>query len=55
MTAIITFEDAGGGKTKCAAPVLHWAVADRETHEKMCFRQGWGQCLDQLVALTAKV
>lgn len=51
MTVIITFEDLGGGKTKYTARVLHWTVEDRETHEKMGFHQGWGQCADQLAAL----
>jgi uncharacterized protein YndB with AHSA1/START domain len=54
MTVIITFEDAGGGKTKYTARVQHWSVADRETHEKMGFHQGWGQCADQLNALVTK-
>jgi uncharacterized protein YndB with AHSA1/START domain len=30
-------------------------VADRETHEKMGFHQGWGICTDQLTALVAKI
>jgi uncharacterized protein YndB with AHSA1/START domain len=51
MTAILTFEDAGDGKTKYTARARHWTVADRETHEKMGFHQGWGQCADQLEAL----
>jgi uncharacterized protein YndB with AHSA1/START domain len=50
MTVILTFEDEGG-KTKYTALVRHWTVADRETHEKMGFYQGWGQCTDQLEAL----
>jgi uncharacterized protein YndB with AHSA1/START domain len=54
MTAIITFEDAGPGKTKYTARALHWTTADRDEHEKMGFHQGWSQCLDQLVALVKK-
>jgi uncharacterized protein YndB with AHSA1/START domain len=50
MTVILTFEDEGG-KTKYTALVRHWTVADRETHEKTGFYQGWGQCTDQLEAL----
>jgi uncharacterized protein YndB with AHSA1/START domain len=50
MTVILTFEDEDG-KTKYTALVRHWTVADRETHEKMGFYQGWGQCTDQLEAL----
>jgi uncharacterized protein YndB with AHSA1/START domain len=52
MTVILTFEDEGG-KTKYTARVRHWTVADRETHEKMGFHQGWGLCTDQLAALAA--
>src|SRR5918993_5824545 len=54
MTLILTFEDEGG-KTRYTARVLHWAVADREAHEKMGFHEGWGQCADQLAALVAKL
>ena len=54
MSVILTFEDEGG-KTNYTARVLHWTAADRETHEKMGFYQGWGQCTDQLEALAAKL
>jgi uncharacterized protein YndB with AHSA1/START domain len=50
MTVVLTFENESG-KTKYTALVRHWTVADRETHEKMGFYQGWGQCADQLEAL----
>lgn len=55
MTATLTFEDLGGGKTRYTARVLHWSVAARETHEKMGFHEGWGLCTDQLEALVAKI
>jgi uncharacterized protein YndB with AHSA1/START domain len=55
MTVILTFEDAGAGKTKYTAVVRHWTVADRETHEKMGFHEGWGKATDQLEALVAKL
>lgn len=55
MTAIITCEDLGGGKTRYTARALHWTVADREAHEKMGFHEGWGQCADQLAELAAKI
>lgn len=55
MTATVTFEDLGDGKTRYTARVRHWSVADREAHEKMGFHQGWGQCADQLAALAAKL
>lgn len=54
MTVILTFEDQGG-KTKYTALARHWTVADRKTHEKMGFHQGWGICTDQLAALAAKL
>jgi uncharacterized protein YndB with AHSA1/START domain len=54
MTVIITFADEGG-KTRYTARVRHWTVADRETHEKMGFHEGWGRCTDQLAALAAKI
>ena len=51
FTAILTFEDLGGGKTRYTARARHWTAADRETHEKMGFHEGWGICTDQLAAL----
>ncbi len=54
MTVILTFGDEGG-KTRYTAGVRHWTVADRETHEKMGFHEGWGRCADQLAALVAKL
>lgn len=54
MTIVLTFEDVGG-KTKYTARVLHWTIADRETHEKMGFHQGWGQCADQLATVAANI
>ena len=54
MTAIITFEDAGPGKTRYIARARHWTKDDRDIHEKMGFHPGWSQCLDQLVALVNK-
>jgi uncharacterized protein YndB with AHSA1/START domain len=53
MTVVVTFEDEGG-KTQYSARVVHWAVADREAHEKMGFHQGWSQCADYLAALVTK-
>jgi uncharacterized protein YndB with AHSA1/START domain len=54
MTVILTFEDVGG-KTRYTARVRHWTVADRETHEKMGFHEGWGQATDQLAALATRI
>lgn len=50
MTLILTFEEQDG-KTLYTARVKHWTVEDRETHEKMGFHAGWGQCTDQLEEL----
>jgi uncharacterized protein YndB with AHSA1/START domain len=54
MTLILTFENEGG-KTRYTARARHWTVEDRETHEKMGFHEGWGQCADQLAELVAKI
>ena len=48
MTAIVTFADAGGGKTAYKAVALHKNLADKEMHEKMGFHDGWGTTADQL-------
>lgn len=53
MTGILTFENAGDGKTRYTARVRHWTVADREAHERMGFETGWGIATDQLAALAA--
>jgi uncharacterized protein YndB with AHSA1/START domain len=55
MTVVLTFEEAGDGKTKYTARVLHWTVADREKHEQMGFHKGWGQCADQLAAVVESI
>jgi len=48
MTAVITFADAGGGKTAYKAVALHATEADREKHEQMGFHDGWGTVAGQL-------
>jgi len=53
MTVILTFEPVRG-KTRYTARVHHWSAADRETHEKMGFHEGWGRCTDQLAELVSK-
>jgi uncharacterized protein YndB with AHSA1/START domain len=54
FTAILTLEDHGTG-TRYIARALHKDEADRKTHEDMGFIEGWGQCLDQLLELIAKM
>ena len=51
FTGILTFEDAGAGKTKYTARVVHWTREDCEAHEKMGFHQGWSIATDQMTAL----
>ena len=51
MTAIVTMEDAGDGKTLYRAVALHKSLADRDMHEQMGFQEGWGKCADQLEEL----
>ena len=55
MTAIMTLEDAGEGRTRYRATALHRNEADRDTHEKMGFHEGWGTCADQLGELAAEL
>lgn len=53
FTAIVTLEDAGEGKTLYRAVALHATRADRDTHERMGFHDGWGTCADQLGEIAA--
>jgi len=48
FTAVVTFADAGNGKTAYRAVALHRDVADREKHEQMGFNEGWGTVAGQL-------
>jgi uncharacterized protein YndB with AHSA1/START domain len=48
MTAIVTFADAGNGKTSYKAVAMHKDTTDRDNHEKMGFQDGWGTVADQL-------
>lgn len=54
FTAIITLESQGSG-TRYTATAIHRDEATRKRHEEMGFYQGWGQCLDQLVAHFKKI
>jgi len=51
MTAVITFADAGDGKTAYKAVALHKDVADKEAHDNMGFQDGWGTTARQLEEL----
>lgn len=48
FTAVVTFADAGNGKTAYKAVALHRNEADRATHENMGFQDGWGTVAKQL-------
>ena len=48
FTAVVTFADAGNGKTAYKAVALHRNENDRETHENMGFQDGWGTVAKQL-------
>ena len=48
MTAIVTLEDAGEGRTLYRAVALHKDVKDRDTHAEMGFQDGWGTVAGQL-------
>lgn len=51
MTAVISFADAGDGKTHYKAVALHKDEKDRATHEQMGFHDGWGTTAGQLEQL----
>ena len=53
FTAIVTLEDEGDGRTRYRAVALHASEADRDTHAKMGFEEGWGTCADQLGEVAA--
>jgi uncharacterized protein YndB with AHSA1/START domain len=53
FTAIMSLEDAGGGRTRYRAVALHRNEADRETHARMGFSEGWGTCAAQLEEVAA--
>lgn len=54
FTAVTTFEEMPGGKTKYTARALHWSAANKNRHEQMGFHHGWGESLDRLVALVTR-
>ncbi|HEX6956343.1 MAG TPA: SRPBCC family protein [Ferrovibrio sp.] len=55
MTAIVTFEAAGAGKTRYHVRCLHWTAEDCAAHEQMGFHAGWAQCAEQLAELVARI
>jgi uncharacterized protein YndB with AHSA1/START domain len=55
MTAIVTFEDLGGGKTRYTAIARHRIAETAQQHEAMGFSAGWGTVADQLEAYAQTV
>lgn len=54
FTAIITFEALPDGRARYTATARHWTSENTKKHAEMGFHQGWGVCLDQLVALASE-
>jgi uncharacterized protein YndB with AHSA1/START domain len=50
MTAILTFEDIGNGRTRYTATARHRSAEAAKTHADMGFYDGWGTVVDQLEA-----
>ena len=50
MTAILTFADAGPGRTRYTAVVRHRSKDAAENHKQMGFHDGWGTVATQLEA-----
>lgn len=50
MTAIVTFSDAGDGRTLYTAIARHRSAASARQHEEMGFHDGWGTVATQLEA-----
>jgi uncharacterized protein YndB with AHSA1/START domain len=50
MTAIVSFADLGGGRTRYVAVARHRSAETRKTHEEMGFHDGWGTVAGQLDA-----
>jgi uncharacterized protein YndB with AHSA1/START domain len=48
MTAIVTFEDIGGGRTRYTAVARHRNAETAQKHEEMGFSGGWGLVATQL-------
>ena len=48
MTAILTFEDIGNGRTKYTAIARHRNADTAKAHKDMGFYDGWGTVVTQL-------
>lgn len=54
LTAIVTFEELPGGKTRLTGCARHRSFADRVRHEQMGFAKGWGEMLERFAACVAR-
>ena len=50
MTAILTFEDIGNGRTRYTAVARHRSIESAAQHKAMGFFDGWGTVASQLEA-----
>ena len=50
MTAILTFEDIGNGRTRYTAVARHRSAESAAQHKAMGFFDGWGTVASQLEA-----
>ena len=50
MTAIVTFQDIGGGRTRYTAVARHRNAENAKQHADMGFHDGWGTVATQLEA-----
>lgn len=48
MTAIVTFDDIGNGRTRYTAVARHRSKETAESHKQMGFYDGWGTVVTQL-------
>lgn len=48
MTAILTFEDIGNGRTRYTAVARHRSKETADSHKQMGFYDGWGTVVTQL-------
>jgi uncharacterized protein YndB with AHSA1/START domain len=55
MTAILTFDDIGGGRTRYTAVARHRSKQSADQHKEMGFHSGWGTVADQLEAYAQRL
>jgi uncharacterized protein YndB with AHSA1/START domain len=55
FTAVMSFSDAGDGKTHYHILAMHTTPEGAKTHADMGFHEGWGTCADQLGEVAASL